>query len=104
MTDTSPTGQPFDDIRSLIESMPEVDVPDESDVHQDAAILGQDLRPIGRITAPLSRIAAWQGAVSPSLNRPLIAVFAGTHGVAEQLGYENIVEASKMRVARLTEG
>jgi nicotinate-nucleotide--dimethylbenzimidazole phosphoribosyltransferase len=40
----------------------------------------------------------------PSLARPLIAVFGGTHGVAAQIGDGDIVSASKHRVASLTEG
>lgn len=104
MTNPDPSGQPFDDIRALIDSMPQLDSADESNVCQDAMSLGRGLRPIGRLKPSLYRIAAWQDAPLPRLARPLISVFAGTHGVAAQLGYEDIVEASKLRVASLTEG
>jgi len=104
MTDSELTGQPFDDIRALIESMPKLDSIDDSDVAKDAVSLGRGLRPIGRLGKPLACISGWQGAALPKLARPLIAVFAGTHGVATHLGYDDIVEASKRRVASLTEG
>jgi len=104
MTDTDLAGQPFDDIRALIPSMPKMESLEDTDVSKDAVSLGRGLRPIGRMEGPLSIISAWQGASLPRLARPLIAVFAGTHGVASHLGYEDIIEASKVRVASLTEG
>jgi len=104
MTDAQITDQPFDDIRALIGSMPKLaDLP-PSEVFAEADSLGRGLRPIGRLEKPLALISTWQGAHLPSLMRPLIAVFAGTHGVAEQLGYDDIIEASKARVASLTDG
>ncbi len=113
MTDTELTGtelteQPFEDIRALIDSMPVLDAPEDiggdTDVAENAVSLGRGLRPIGRLEKPLSSIASWQDSSIPRLSRPLIAVFAGTHGVAAQLGYEDIVESSKNRVVSLTEG
>ena len=104
MTDTEQTGQPFDDIRALISTMPEIGGEAETDVCKEAISLGRGLRPIGRLKAPLSRIADCQSAPMPMLSRPLIAVFAGTHGVAERLGYEDIIAASKARIESLTEG
>jgi len=104
MTDAKKTDQPFDDIRALIGSMPVIEDLSDSDVMDRADSLGRGLRPIGRLEIPLARIAAWQDAPLPRLMRPLIAVFAGTHGVAEHLGYDDIVAASKLRVASLTEG
>lgn len=104
MTETEKTGQPFEDIRALIETMPSSDELMEAEVSNSAISLGRGLRPVGRLERPLAKIAGWQGTPSPQLMRPLIAVFAGTHGVSEHLGYEDIVEASKARVASLTEG
>jgi len=104
MTESESAGQPFDDIRALIESMPQVEPIENSDVAKGAVSMGRGLRPIGRLEKPLACLSAWQGAALPRLARPLIAVFAGTHGVATHLGYDDIVEASKLRVASLTEG
>jgi len=54
-------------------------------------------------------LCLWAGACvrsasPPRLARPLIAVFAGTHGVAAHLGYDDIIESSKVRVESLTKG
>lgn len=104
MTENETTGRPFDDIRALIKTMPQIGGEDGSGVCQNAVSLGRGLRPIGRLKKPLSMISSWQGSDLPRLARPLISVFAGTHGVAAHLGYDDIVEASKNRVASLTEG
>ena len=104
MTDAQTPGNPFDDIRALISTMPSLDDLSDTDVSLNAISLGRGLRPIGRLETPLALISKWQDAPLPRLMRPLIAVFAGTHGVANHLGYEDIVEASKARVVSLTEG
>jgi len=104
MSETENKDQPFEDIRALIASMPKLDPSRETTVSKNAISLGRGLRPIGRLEAPLALISDWQGTPLPSLLRPLIAVFAGTHGVASQIGYDDIVEASKARIASLTEG
>lgn len=104
MTDAQTTERPFEDIRALISSMPPMADLNDSKVSEGAESLGRGLRPIGRLETPLALISKWQDAPLPRLMRPLIAVFAGTHGVANQLGYDDIVEASKARVASLTEG
>lgn len=104
MTDAKTSEKPFEDIRALIDSMPVLEGGADCEVGVQAGSLGRGLRPIGRLEAPLSRISQWQGTALPRLMRPLIAVFAGTHGVAEHLGYDDIVAASKSRVASLTEG
>jgi nicotinate-nucleotide--dimethylbenzimidazole phosphoribosyltransferase len=104
MTETELSGNPFDDVRALVETMPDLDDAKIQDICEEAVSLGRGLRPIGRLTAPLSLVAAWQDTPSPQLARPLITVFVGTHGIAEQLAYGDIIAASKARVASLTEG
>lgn len=104
MTKSESSGQPFDDIRALVETMPWIDKTKQPAVYDEAVSLGRGLRPIGRLKSPLSLISSWQDTPLPRLSRPLIAVFAGTHGVAAHSGYEDIIEASKARVQSLTEG
>lgn len=104
MNVTELSGRPFDDIRALVDTMPQLDDSKRHDVCREAISLGRGLRPIGRLKGPLSLIAAWQESATPKLARPLIAVFAGTHGIAEHLAYDDIVGASKGRVENLTEG
>lgn len=104
MTETNTAGQPFDDIRALIKNMPNLSDGFVSDVSRHSAILGRGLRPIGRLEESLEAIAHWQDSPMPRLARPLIAVFAGTHGVAGRGSDQDIVQASQSRVVSLTEG
>ena len=104
MSETDKSDQPFEDIRALIGSMPILDTELGTDVFDRAGALGRGLRPVGRLEAPLTVISNWQGGALPSLDRPLIAVFAGTHGVARRVGCDDIVAASKQRIQSLTEG
>ncbi|WP_127089212.1 nicotinate-nucleotide--dimethylbenzimidazole phosphoribosyltransferase [Aquabacter cavernae] len=80
----SPSGLPFDDIRHLVSTMPG---PDEAARAEALARQGQLLKPpgaLGRLEEIAIHLAAWQGKAIPTANRPMVAVFAGTHGVAEQ--------------------
>jgi len=78
----SATGLPFDDIRALVATLPG---PDET---ARAAVLAREnelIKPrgsLGRLEAISAHIAAWQGKARPAVNRPVVAIFAGAHGVA----------------------
>lgn len=104
MSDTSKTTKPFDDIRALVKTVPHADGTVADSIKGITEVLGRGLRPFGTLAKPLTTIAMWQGAQLPQLARPLIAVFAGTHGVAAQLSDADVIEASKARVASLTDG
>ncbi len=104
MTETKETGRPFDDIRDLVTSMPALSDGFISDASSYAGQLGQGLRPLGRLEESLAAISHWQDSPMPRLARPLIAVFAGTHGVAAHLTDGDIIKQSQARVASLTEG
>src|SRR5215212_2467739 len=80
MTDAA--GAPFDDIRRLIAMMPG---PDEAAVEAVRARDRQLTKPagsLGRLEWLAEWLAAWQGKPHPSVDRPLVCVFAGSHGVA----------------------
>lgn len=78
----SASALPFDDVRSLIAALPG---PDDA---VRAAVLAREielLKPpgaLGRLEALAEHVAVWQGRSPPRIERPLIAVFAGSHGVA----------------------
>ncbi len=79
----STTGLPFDDIRDLIARMPG---PDRSAVMAKREREAQLTKPpgaLGRLEEISEWLAAWQGR-APAVNRPLVAVFAGNHGVTKQ--------------------
>lgn len=78
------SGLPFNDIRALIGTMPG---PDEG--ARGAALKRQSelVKPpgaLGRLEEIAVHIAAWQGNSMPVVNRPMVAVFAATHGVADR--------------------
>ncbi len=78
------TGLPFDDIRDLFTRMPPLDEEALAAMRTRDADLTKPPGSLGR----LEEIAAWLGAVQgtpqPTLDRPLVAVFAGNHGVVAQ--------------------
>ena len=81
MPDVSPEA-PFDDVRRMIAGMPG---PDEAAVAAVRARNVQLTKPpgsLGRIEWLVEWLAAWQGKAPPTVDRPLVCVFAGSHGVA----------------------
>jgi nicotinate-nucleotide--dimethylbenzimidazole phosphoribosyltransferase len=77
------SGLPFDDIRELLRSLPG---PDHDAVAAVRARDGQLTKPpgaLGRLEEIAEWLAAWTGR-PPAVTRPLVAVFAGNHGVVEQ--------------------
>ena len=72
---------PFADIRRLLTEMPG---PDEEAA---AAIRARDARltkppgALGRLEGLVEWLGTWQGKAVPSLDRPMVCVFAGSHGV-----------------------
>jgi len=78
----SASGLPFDDIRNLLGQMPG---PDEAAVAAIRARDGELTKPagsLGRMETIVEWLGAWQGTARPAVNRPLVAIFAGNHGVA----------------------
>lgn len=77
------TGLPFDDFRELLVNLPG---PDEAAM---AAVRARDpnlTKPpgaLGRLEDIAEWLAAWTGR-APAVTRPLVAVFAGNHGVTKQ--------------------
>lgn len=78
MTQT-PNLLPFDDIRALLDEMPGFDVKSAN------VFLAQDRQPNDRIAEIGSWMAGWQANVRPTMRRPVVALFAASHGVAARL-------------------
>ena len=76
------SGLPFDDIRALVAAMPGPETEAAADVRARDATLTKPPGSLGRLEAIAEWLAAWQGRAPPTVNRPLVAVFAGNHGVA----------------------
>jgi nicotinate-nucleotide--dimethylbenzimidazole phosphoribosyltransferase len=76
------SGLPFDDIRALMAHLPSLDQEAVAAIRTRDAQLTKPPGSLGR----LEEIVVWLGAVqakaTPTVSRPLVAVFAGNHGVA----------------------
>lgn len=75
------TGLPFDDIRALIETMPGPDIEAVAAVRKRDRMLTKPPGALGRLEEIAEWLAAWTGKERPQVTRPLVAVFAGNHGV-----------------------
>jgi nicotinate-nucleotide--dimethylbenzimidazole phosphoribosyltransferase len=78
------TGLPFDDIRKLMQNLP---VADQNVVAQFRARDAQLTKPpgsLGKLETMAEWLSAWQGIYPPKIARPMVAVFAGNHGVVAQ--------------------
>ena len=77
------TGLPFDDIRDLVKRMPGPDAAAVRAKREREAQLTKPAGALGRLEEISEWLAAWQGR-APAVRRPLVAVFAGNHGVTKQ--------------------
>ncbi len=78
------SGLPFDDIRALIATMPGPDTAAAEAVRARDATLTKPPGALGRLEDLAEWVATWQGRSPPAINRPLVAVFAGNHGVTKR--------------------
>lgn len=78
MTDISP----FDEIRILLANLPQPSREAVEAVRRRDAELTKPPGALGRLEEIVEWLAAWQGKAEPAIERPLVAVFAGNHGVA----------------------
>ena len=78
---SSLSGLPFDDIRALFARMPAADEKAVGAVRARDAVLTKPAGSLGRLEEIVEWLAAWQGKAPPQINRPLVAIFAGNHGV-----------------------
>lgn len=75
------TGLPFDDFRALIEALPGPDLNAVEAVRRRDGSLTKPPGALGRLEEIVEWLAAWTGQPVPAVTRPLVAVFAGNHGV-----------------------
>lgn len=75
------TGLPFDDFRELIRNLPGPDERAAQAVREREATLTKPAGSLGRMEEIAVWLAAWTGKAKPQVTRPLVAVFAGNHGV-----------------------
>lgn len=87
---------PFDDFRSLLRDMPEANAFAGNRVRERINQLGAASAGLGRLGELAEWLATWSSR-PPSVNRPLIALFAGNHGIAAHgLAGEAIADTAAM--------
>jgi nicotinate-nucleotide--dimethylbenzimidazole phosphoribosyltransferase len=74
----------FADLRALLSDLPPAAEDCAVAVRARQADLTKPLGSLGRLEEIVAFLAAWQGSAMPSLEHPLVLVFAGNHGVAER--------------------
>lgn len=74
--------RPFDDVRALLAGMPGPDADAVARVRARDGDLTKPAGSLGRLEWLAEWLAAWQGRAPPTVERPLVCVFAGSHGVA----------------------
>ncbi len=75
---------PFDSIRDLIALMPPASETAAAVARKRQADLTKPQGSLGRLEEIVAFLAAWQGKPLPTLDRPLVAIFAANHGVVAQ--------------------
>lgn len=78
----SASGLPFDDIRALIAEMPARDEEAVAAIRARDRFLTKPAGSLGRLETLAEWLGGWQGKAVPTVNRPMVAIFAGNHGVA----------------------
>lgn len=78
----SSSALPFDDIRALVAAMPSEDADARAAARTRQDQLIKPAGALGRLEDIAGHVAAWQGRAEPRIARPLVAIFAGSHGVA----------------------
>jgi nicotinate-nucleotide--dimethylbenzimidazole phosphoribosyltransferase len=88
------SGLPFGDFRALIEWLPPLDVRAAARVRDDFGRIEKPKNSLGR----LEKVAAWLAASTgrpPAVRHPVVAIFAGNHGIARHGVSSRPVEATQ---------
>lgn len=94
---------PFDDIRALLNDLPGPDTHAAQRVAERDAQLTKPAGSLGRLEDIAEWLAAWTGR-APQVTRPLVAIFAGNHGVTKQGVSPFPSEVTAQMVANFTNG
>jgi nicotinate-nucleotide--dimethylbenzimidazole phosphoribosyltransferase len=96
--------RPFDDIRALLHKMPKADEAASAAAREREAELTKPAGSLGRLEEISAFLAGWQGAARPHVDKPLVAVFAGNHGVVAQGVSAYPASVTQAMVANFTAG
>lgn len=99
----STSGLPFDDFRELIANLPGPVTQALVDARQRDSQLTKPPGSLGRLEEIAFWLAGWSGR-KPAVTRPLVAIFAGNHGVTRQKITPYPSEVTKQMVANFSSG
>src|SRR5689334_7987779 len=74
----------FDEMRRILRDLPGPDLAAQTEVVRRQTELTKPPGSLGRLEELAEWLASWQGRAQPRIERPRIAVFAGSHGVARR--------------------
>lgn len=95
---------PFADIIDLLHINPAADEAAVSAVRRRDARLTKPQGSLGQLEHLVEFLARWQGKPAPTLDNPMVAIFAGNHGVTAQGVSAYPAEVTAQMVANFTAG
>jgi len=95
--------RPFDDIRALLRALPQPDGTALAAAREREGQLTKPAGSLGRLEEIAEFLASWQGG-KPHCDAPLVAVYAGNHGVVAQGVSPFPASVTEAMVANFTQG
>lgn len=95
---------PFADFRRLLADMPAGSEAAVAEVKARDAELTKPAGSLGRLEEMVRFLARWQERGEPKLDNPMVAIFAGNHGVVRQGVSAFPADVTKQMVANFTQG
>jgi nicotinate-nucleotide--dimethylbenzimidazole phosphoribosyltransferase len=95
---------PYADIVDLINIVPGGDEPAVEAVRARDLTLTKPRGSLGRLEELVEFLARWQGKTEPTLDNPMVAIFAGNHGVTDQGVSAYPREVTAQMVQNFTDG
>ncbi len=95
---------PFTEILDLLSLVPEGSEAAVEAVRQHDAQLTKPPGSLGRLEGLVEWLARWQGKAKPTMDEPMVAIFAGNHGVTDQGVSAFPREVTAQMVLNFTEG
>ena len=96
--------QQFTEFSSLLADMPEGSASAVAEVRKRDKTLTKPPGSLGRLEYLVEFMARWQENDKPAMNNPMVAIFAGNHGVADQAVSAFPASVTAQMVANFTSG
>lgn len=101
---TNKLPEPYADIDTLLATVPDGDEKAVESVRERDAQLTKPAGSLGQLEGMVEHLARWQRKSTPTLKNPMVAIFAGNHGVTKQGISAFPAEVTTQMVANFTAG